>query len=100
LKKLRPVEEIALARNPNSHEKNIRLFRKKYRKMPVEIKEIKEFLLIARRKDAKSLKTLKSKNQKIQKFKLRCSKYLYTLCLDDKLKAEKLKASLPPHLVK
>ena len=30
------------------------------------------------------------------KFKIRCSRYLYTLALDDPEKAEKLKASLPP----
>lgn len=30
------------------------------------------------------------------KFKIRCSRYLYTLVVDDVDKAEKLKASLPP----
>ena len=30
------------------------------------------------------------------KFKIRCSRYLYTLSLDDPEKAEKLKQSLPP----
>jgi hypothetical protein len=30
------------------------------------------------------------------KFKVRCSKYLYTLCVNDADKAEKLKQSLPP----
>jgi large subunit ribosomal protein L38e len=30
------------------------------------------------------------------KFKVRCSRYLYTLSLDDPDKATKLKASLPP----
>jgi hypothetical protein len=30
------------------------------------------------------------------KFKVRCSKYLYTLCVTDTDKAEKLKQSLPP----
>ncbi|KAF9652753.1 ribosomal protein L38e [Thelephora ganbajun] len=32
------------------------------------------------------------------KFKIRCSRYLYTLALDDTEKAEKLKQSLPPGL--
>jgi len=32
------------------------------------------------------------------KFKIRCSRYLYTLSLDDTEKAEKLKQSLPPGL--
>merc|ERR1712221_39676 len=56
-------------------------------KMPKQIDEIKHFLLTARRKDAKSVK-----------FKVRCSKYLYTLVVQDKEKAEKLKQSLPPGL--
>ena len=30
------------------------------------------------------------------KFKVRCSKYLYTLCVTDNDKADKLKQSLPP----
>lgn len=30
------------------------------------------------------------------KFKIRCSRYLYTLSLDDPDKAEKLRQSLPP----
>ena len=30
------------------------------------------------------------------KFKVRCSRYLYTLSIDDLEKAEKLKQSLPP----
>lgn len=33
------------------------------------------------------------------KFKVRCSKYLYTLCVDDANKAKKLKQSLPPGLL-
>ncbi|KAI5355565.1 hypothetical protein L3X38_008460 [Prunus dulcis] len=32
------------------------------------------------------------------KFKVRCSKYLYTLCVFDSEKANKLKHSLPPGL--
>ncbi|KAL5581134.1 hypothetical protein UlMin_013576 [Ulmus minor] len=32
------------------------------------------------------------------KFKVRCSKYLYTLCVFDNEKADKLKQSLPPGL--
>ena len=32
----------------------------------------------------------------VTKFKVRCSKYLYTLCVTDSDKAEKLKQSLPP----
>ncbi|XP_046660995.1 60S ribosomal protein L38 isoform X1 [Homalodisca vitripennis] len=62
--------------------------------MPREIKEIKDFLLKARRKDAKSVKI--KKNPENTKFKVRCSRFLYTLVIRDKEKAEKLKQSLPP----
>ncbi len=64
--------------------------------MPKQIVEIKDFLLTARRKDAKSVKI--KKNADNVKFKVRCSKYLYTLVIQDKDKAEKLKQSLPPGL--
>merc|ERR1711879_518582 len=79
-------------------------------KMPQEIKDIKKFLEYARRKDAKSARIKVSqktkKNQKTgltssvsqTKFKLRCSRYLYTLTMDDAAKAEKLRQSLPPAL--
>ena len=72
--------------------------------MPREVKEIKEFLLIARRPDTIKLHIQKSKTlvqgkPLKQKFKLRCSKYLYTLVVNDASKAEKLLASLPPALL-
>nr|XP_043629065.1 60S ribosomal protein L38 isoform X1 [Erigeron canadensis] len=63
---------------------------------PKQIHEIKDFLLTARRKDARSVKIKRSKDA--VKFKVRCSKYLYTLCVFDKEKADKLKQSLPPGL--
>ncbi|CAF1847062.1 unnamed protein product [Brassica oleracea] len=61
---------------------------------PKQIHEIKDFLLTARRKDARSVKIKRSKD--IVKFKVRCSRYLYTLCVFDQEKADKLKQSLPP----
>ena len=61
---------------------------------PKQIHEIKDFLLTARRKDARAVKIKRSKN--VVKFKVRCSKYLYTLCVFDSEKADKLKQSLPP----
>eukprot|EP00928_Gymnodinium_smaydae_P015215 TRINITY_DN15582_c0_g1_i5.p3 TRINITY_DN15582_c0_g1~~TRINITY_DN15582_c0_g1_i5.p3 ORF type:complete len:131 (+),score=25.00 TRINITY_DN15582_c0_g1_i5:205-597(+) len=67
-------------------------------KMPQQITEIRQFLNIARRKDARSVKI--KKNPAETKFKIRCSKYLYTLVMKDKDKANKLKQSLPPSLVK
>ncbi|RRT75022.1 hypothetical protein B296_00026415, partial [Ensete ventricosum] len=61
---------------------------------PKQIHEIKDFLLTARRKDARSVKIKRSKD--VVKFKVRCAKYLYTLCVFDSEKANKLKQSLPP----
>ncbi|KAG0146599.1 hypothetical protein CROQUDRAFT_14530, partial [Cronartium quercuum f. sp. fusiforme G11] len=70
---------------------------------PCEVKDIKAFLLVAHRKDATACRIKKSirKSGKgttapVTKFKVRCSKYLYTLVLSDPEKAEKLRASLPP----
>ena len=70
---------------------------------PKEIKEIRDFLQTARRKDARSVKIMtrvsKSKGvPSVTKFKIRCSKYLYTLVIKDEEKAQKLKQSLPPGL--
>lgn len=64
--------------------------------MPREIKEIKDFLKTARKKDAKSVKIKRNKDN--VKFKVRCTRYLYTLVVHEKEKAEKLKQSLPPGL--
>ena len=63
---------------------------------PKQISDIRDFLQKARRKDARSVKIAKRKNQ--TKFKIRCSRYLYTLCVQDAEKAEKLTQSLPPGL--
>jgi large subunit ribosomal protein L38e len=52
------------------------------------------FLLAARIK--KTLVTRPGSTKTLTKFKVRCSRYLYTLVLDDSDKAEKLKQSLPP----
>jgi large subunit ribosomal protein L38e len=64
--------------------------------MPKQINEIKDFLLTARRADAKSVKIKKNKDN--VKFKVRCSRYLYTLVINDTEKADKLRQSLPPGL--
>merc|ERR1711928_224985 len=90
--------------------------------MPKQIMEIKDFLLKARRKDAKSVQI--KKNTDNTKFKVpvhpcyhrqgkgreteavfaprspgqRTQVNLYTLVITDKEKAEKLKQSLPPGL--
>eukprot|EP00389_Voromonas_pontica_P008588 GDKH01013046.1.p1 GENE.GDKH01013046.1~~GDKH01013046.1.p1 ORF type:complete len:78 (-),score=31.62 GDKH01013046.1:96-329(-) len=66
--------------------------------MPKQVKDIKEFLNTARRKDAKSVKILKKDKQ--TKFKVRTARYLYTLVLNDKDKADRLSNTLPAGLVK
>ncbi|KAJ2987127.1 hypothetical protein NUW58_g4675 [Xylaria curta] len=66
--------------------------------MPREIADIKKFIEICRREDAKSARVKKSTKSSQTKFKVRCSKQLYTLVLKDNEKAEKLKQSLPPGL--
>ncbi|CAG8569979.1 9979_t:CDS:2 [Ambispora gerdemannii] len=66
--------------------------------MPRQILDIKNFLAIAQRKDAKSARIKKKKKSSSVKFKLRCSRYLYTLVVEDAEKAEKLRKSLPPGL--
>jgi large subunit ribosomal protein L38e len=64
--------------------------------MPKQITDIRDFLQKARRTDAKLVKIHKQSSQ--TKFKIRCSRYLYTLVVDDKAKADKLTQSLPPGL--
>ncbi|GFH53543.1 RL38, ribosomal protein 38 60S large ribosomal subunit [Chaetoceros tenuissimus] len=67
-----------------------------YLNMPKQITDIRDFLQKARREDAKLVKIRKRSNQ--TKFKIRCSKFLYTLVVEDAEKAEKLTQSLPPGL--
>ncbi|OBR11741.1 60S ribosomal protein L38 [Colletotrichum higginsianum IMI 349063] len=67
-------------------------------KMPREIGDIKQFIEIARRKDASSARIKRSNKNAQIKFKVRCQRHLYTLVLKDSDKAEKLKQSLPPQL--
>ncbi|EFB15971.1 hypothetical protein PANDA_007893, partial [Ailuropoda melanoleuca] len=64
--------------------------------MPDKMEEIKDFLLTARLKDAKSVKIKKNKDN--VKFKVCYSRGFYTLVITDKEKAGKLKQSLPPGL--
>lgn len=70
-----------------------------------EIKDIKEFVELARRADIKSavVKVNKKINAngkpfKQTKFKVRGSRYQYTLVVNDSTKAKKLQQSLPPTL--
>ncbi|CDW89250.1 60s ribosomal protein l38 [Stylonychia lemnae] len=73
--------------------------------MPKEIKDLKEFIKIVRREQknlpsAKKITIKKNKKNGITKFKLRTSRYLFTLKVDDKVKAEKIMQSIPPTLTK
>jgi large subunit ribosomal protein L38e len=64
--------------------------------MPKQITDIRDFLQKARRADAKLVKIRKRDSQ--TKFKIRCSRHLYTLVVTDAEKADKLTQSLPPGL--
>lgn len=64
--------------------------------MPKQITDIRDFLQKARRSDAKLVK-IRKRDEKT-KFKIRCSRYLYTLVVADAEKANKLTQSLPPGL--
>ncbi|KAI4148986.1 MAG: hypothetical protein LQ340_004844 [Diploschistes diacapsis] len=66
--------------------------------MPQEVSDIKRFIEICRRKDAKSARIKRNKKTGQIKFKVRGSRMLYTLSLKDSDKADKLKQSLPPSL--
>jgi large subunit ribosomal protein L38e len=65
-------------------------------KMPKLITEVRAFLAAARRKDAKHVKIFRSKAKGQTKFKIRCSKYLYTMVMPEGDRAKKLEQSLPP----
>ena len=72
---------------------------------PKEIKDLKEFIKIVRREQkslpsAEKITIKKNKRNGITKFKLRTSKYLFTLKVDDKVKADKIMQSIPPNLKK
>ena len=66
--------------------------------MPKNITDVRDFLAKARRTDAEYV-TIKQNPSNV-KFKIRCSRYLYTLTVKDKQTADKLKQSFPPTLVK
>ena len=66
--------------------------------MPKQVTDIKQFIVVARRKDAKEVRIKKDPKKKTTKFKVRCSRYLYTLVLKNNEKADKLRQSLPAGL--
>mgnify|MGYP003982976923 CR=1 FL=1 len=68
--------------------------------MPREITKTKEFVTITRRADAKLVKVKRNARTGVTKFKIRCSKYLYTFKTEDPKMTDKLTHSLPPNLNK
>ncbi|KAJ1916800.1 60S ribosomal protein L38 [Mycoemilia scoparia] len=64
--------------------------------MAKEVKDIKNFLEITRRRDVRSIRI--KKNGNITKFKVRGSRFLYTLSVNDGGKAKKLREAFPPGL--
>src|SRR3989338_8699712 len=80
--------------------------------MPREVKNLKEFLKICSRKDARYLKIKKSskaapaagakaaKASQPTKFKVRCSRFLYTFTVADKKRAERIQKSIHSNLKK
>lgn len=69
--------------------------------MPKQVTDLRDFIEKAKRADAKVVKIKKAtKAGGATKFKVRCSRFLYTLKIADAEKAEKLAQSLPPGLTK
>lgn len=69
--------------------------------MPREIKNLKEFLQVCARKDARVLKVKKGTAKvALTKFKVRCSKFLYTFAVADKKKADRILKSIHSNLKK
>ena len=108
----------------NQHFSFLKVFFKKTKKtqpsslpkMPREVKNLKEFLKICTRKDARYLKIKKpSKAAAVTstatkkgaaaksaptKFKVRCSRFLYTFTVNDKKRAERIQKSIHSNLKK
>ena len=75
--------------------------------MPREVKNLKEFLQICARKDARYLKLKKpakaasaTKAAAPTKFKVRCSRFLYTFQVADKKRADRILKSIHSNLKK
>ncbi|KAM1965859.1 hypothetical protein ACFX15_046143 [Malus domestica] len=64
--------------------------------MGIEVFGASSMIYSSKTKDARNVKIKRTKDA--VKFKVRCSKYLYTLCVFDSEKANKLKQSLSPCL--
>lgn len=65
--------------------------------MPRPVKDIRELMTLASRKDIQSA-VVKKNPKSVTKFKLRGSRYQYTLAVGDADRAQKIIQSLPPTL--
>jgi large subunit ribosomal protein L38e len=71
--------------------------------MPREIKNLKEFMTLCARKDARYLKIKKPaktapKNKSATKLKVRCSRFLYTFTVADKKRTDRILKSIHANL--
>ncbi|KCV71535.1 hypothetical protein H696_02470 [Fonticula alba] len=66
--------------------------------MAKQITHVKEFLTFTQRQDAAHV--FVKKTGKVTKFKLRCSKHLYTIVIRDAAMADRLKSTIPASLLK
>ncbi|UVC54046.1 60S ribosomal protein L38 [Theileria orientalis] len=72
-------------------------------KMPKELKDLKDYLVVLKRPDAKSVVVYKKKGKGgvlNTKFKVRCSRFLYTFSVPNQVKAAKVEATIPSSLEK
>lgn len=71
--------------------------------MPRVLKDLRDYLSVLKRDDATAVTVYKKKGKGgvlYTKFKVRCSRYLYTLTVPNQAKANKIEASIPGHLKK
>ncbi|GIX66259.1 ribosomal protein RPL38 [Babesia caballi] len=71
--------------------------------MPRVLKDLRDYLAVLKRPDAKAVTVYKKAGKggaTLTKFKVRCSRFLYTLTVPNQAKASKIEASIPGHLKK
>ena len=64
--------------------------------MPRQMRDVREFMEIAKKKSTRKIVIYTSKKHKVTKFKLRTPKQLITLVMKDPERAKKIKESFPP----
>ncbi|ORM39781.1 60S ribosomal protein L38 [Babesia sp. Xinjiang] len=71
--------------------------------MPRALKDLRDYLAVLKRPDATVVTVYKKAGKggaTLTKFKVRCSRYLYTLTVPNHAKASKIEASIPSHIKK